>query len=258
MGSMLQTKNLQAELTEEKLSILKGIDLKINAGEIHALLGPNGSGKSSFGRVLLGDSRYEITEGKIILNGEDMTEMEPHERVQKGFFLSFQSPPEIDGVSAKELLYAAHKAQTTDPMTPFRFKKFLKEKLESMRLSEDFLDREINKGASGGERRKMEIVSMMILDPTLSFLDEIDSGIDVDAMQAICQGLSNFMKDKTKSLIVVSHTEKFLRMIAPTHVHILIHGKIVKSGGPEIIDEIHTHGFDAYLPQKKIIQVLKG
>lgn len=253
---MLKLTNLHATLEEEQKDILKGIDLFVQPGEVHVILGPNGSGKSTLGRVLLGDERYEVS-GDIIFNGESWEEKEPNERAQDGFFLSFQSPPELDGVSAKDLLYAAKKAVDDNAPSAFRFKKTLKALLEEMRLGEDFLDREMNKGASGGERRKMEIVSMLSLDPTCAFLDEIDSGIDVDAMQAIAKAMNAFIEDKTKSVILVSHTEKLLQLIPPTHAHILVDGKIIKSGGPELVEEIHKNGFDAYLPKKKGLNVIK-
>lgn len=255
---MLKISNLHAQLTEEETPILKGINLEVNPGEVHVILGPNGSGKSTLGRVLLGDTVYEATEGTIKFEGEEFTEMEPFERAQAGFFLSFQSPPELDGVSAKDLLFAAKKS--VDPEnapTQFRFKKELKQNLEALRLSEDFLDREVNKGASGGERRKLEIVSMITLNPKLAFLDEIDSGIDVDAMNTIAEKMNTFIQDGKKAIVMVSHTEKLLKLIPPTHAHILVHGKIVESGGPELVEKIHKDGFDSYLPKKKGLNIIK-
>lgn len=255
---MLKIQNLHAQLSDESTPILKGIDLEVKPGEVHALLGPNGSGKSTLGRVLLGDPHYKQTDGDISLNGTSLNDLAVEERARAGFFLSFQSPPELDGISAKDVLFAGHKALAEDPTTHFRFQKQLKQTLEDVRLPEDFLNREMHKGASGGERRKMEIASLLTLNLTYAFLDEIDSGIDVDAMQALAQALKIFQEKNDKGLILVSHTEKFLKLVPPTHAHILINGKIVKSGGPEIVEEIHDTGFDPYLPRKKGLNILNN
>jgi len=243
---MLKIENLQVA------DILYGIDLEVQPGEVHALLGPNGSGKSTLGRTLLGDPSYDVSDGTISFQGEDMLELEPDERAQKGFFLSFQAPPELDGVSAKDLLFAAKKSITGEKLPSFKFKKELTARLESLHLNADFVDREMNKGASGGERIKMEMASLLTLEPTLAFLDEIDSGVDVDAIKAIIEGVKDFLKDKSKSLILVSHTDKLLKQIQPTHVHILSAGKIVASGGPELIDEVHEHGFAKWVKSSSL------
>ncbi|MCF7812396.1 Fe-S cluster assembly ATPase SufC [Candidatus Gracilibacteria bacterium] len=252
---MLNIKNLHARL--EQKEILRGINLQVNPEEIHAILGPNGSGKSTLGRVLVGDEKYEKTEGKMTLEGRNFDEMDSAERAQAGFFLSFQSPPEIDGVSAKELLLAAKKALDKDFRSSFRLKKELSENLKKLHLSDEFMTRDVHKGASGGERRKMEMASLLTIDPKIAFLDEIDSGIDVDAMKAIATAIQEFMKRKGKALILVSHTEKLLQMIQPTHFHVLCAGTIVQSGGQEIMERVHQCGFCDFIQEKKKNSQLK-
>lgn len=245
---MLVIKNLHASF--EKENILQGIDLTINPGEVHVILGPNGSGKSTLGRVILGDAQYRKTDGTITFLKNDFDLLSPSERAKLGFFLSFQAPPEIDGVSVKNLLFAVKKSLDPNFTSSFRFKKGLETELESMRLGKEFADREMNKGFSGGERKKMEMVALSTLDPKLAFLDEIDSGVDVDAINAIAKGINKFLEDKNKSVVLVSHSEKLLEKIKPTHVHVLCQGKILHSGGIEILEKVHKHGFDDFLPKK--------
>ncbi len=255
---MLEIKNLRAKFETEE--ILKGVDLSVGKEEIHVILGPNGSGKSTLGRVLLGDPKYQKTVGSIIFNQTNIEDLSPSDRAKLGFFLSFQSPPEIDGVTARNLLFAAKKSLDPDFSSSFKFRKAFEKELENMRLGKDFSDREMNKGFSGGERKKMEMASLLTLDPSCAFLDEIDSGVDVDAITAIALGFSRWFERGGKSAIIVSHSEKLLEKINPTHVHILCHGQIIRSGGKEIIEKVHRDGFDAFLPKKeelKGFQVLK-
>ncbi len=254
---MLKIKNLKATLSEEDLSILKGIDLEVNPGEIHVILGPNGSGKSTLGRAILGDERYEITDGSIEFDGQDFGELEPSERAQAGFFLTFQSPPEIDGVRVKEFLFAAKKSFDEDFTSSFKLKKELQKNFNDLRLPEEFIDREANLGFSGGERKKMEVASLLTLQPKLAFLDEIDSGVDIDTIRSIGTSLRAFMEDKTRSIVLVSHSDKLFQEVEATHVHIFYQGKIVKSGGKELIDEIQTEGFDSHIKAHNPLKVLQ-
>ena len=244
---MLEIKDLRAEF--EGQEILKGVDLKVHAGEIHVILGPNGSGKSTLGKVLLGEKKYKVTSGEILFENQNFLDLSISERAKLGYFLSFQNPPEIDGVDLTTFLFAAKKSVDEDFKSQFKLKKALKKYLKEVRLDEVFLEREVHVGCSGGERKKIEMVSLLTLDPKLAFLDEIDSGVDVDTVRDIAKVLRNFTEDKTKSLIIVSHSEKLLDLIKPTHVHIFCHGKILKSGGAEIIESVHKDGFDAYMPK---------
>lgn len=246
---MLELKNLCAQF--EQTPILKGVNLTVNPGEIHVLLGPNGSGKSTLGRVLLGDKKYEKTDGTITFNSEDFDKLEPAERAQKGFFFTFQAPPEIDGVTVKDFLFAAKKALDPDFASSFKFKKTLAQTLEALRLPAEFMDRETNLGFSGGERKKFEMASLMTLDAQCAFLDEIDSGIDIDTIRQIGGAIRAWMEDQTKSLILVTHSDKLLEEVSPTHVHIFADGKILKSGGAELVAEIQAQGFDSFVPRKK-------
>ncbi|HEY5713805.1 MAG TPA: Fe-S cluster assembly ATPase SufC [Candidatus Gracilibacteria bacterium] len=251
---MLKITNLCARFEEKE--ILKGLNLNIKPGEIHVLLGPNGSGKSTLGRVILGDDKYEVTDGSIVFKGENLEALDPAQRAQKGFFLSFQSPPEIDGVSVRSFLFAAKKSIDPDFTSSFKFKKGLKSTFESLRLPEDFTERETNLGFSGGERKKMEVASLLALDPDLAFLDEIDSGVDIDTIRSIGRAIGNFMTPE-KAIILVTHSDKLLQEITPTHVHIFMDGKIIKSGGKEMTAEIQTKGFDSYKPQREGLRVIK-
>jgi len=246
---MLEVKNVHAQF--EETPILQGVNLTVKPGEVHVLLGPNGSGKSTLGRVLLGDEKYTKTEGSITFDGQDFEDMEPNERAQAGFFFTFQSPPEIDGVSVKDFLFAAKKALDPDFSSSFKFKRALGETLEDLRLPAEFVDRETNLGFSGGERKKIEMASLITLDAKCAFLDEIDSGIDIDTIRQIGSAIRNFLEDKTKSLILVTHSDKLLEEVKPTHVHIFADGKILKSGGAELVKEIQIEGFDAFVPRKK-------
>ncbi len=242
---MLNIKNLSVVI--EKKTILDEINLTVAPSELHVILGPNGAGKSSLGRVLLGDKKYQITNGEIKFRGKNFLEMETHERAQAGFFLSFQAPPAIEGVSAKEVLFTAKKTIDPDLISSFRFKKELAKNLDKVNLNTEFIDREMNQGASGGERKKMELASLLTLDPQLIFLDEIDSGIDIDALNVLAETVNNFMENPAKSAVVVSHTDKFLQKIQPTHVHILCEGKIIHSGGKELIKDVSECGFCPYI-----------
>lgn len=244
---MLHIKNLHAQFEDTK--ILKGVDFSVKPGEVHVILGPNGSGKSTLGRVLLGDPNYQKTEGSIAFNDLNFDALTPDARARAGFFLSFQSPPEIDGVTVKDLLLAAKKSIEPEFSSTFRFKKMLGKTLEDLRLGSDFMDREANKGFSGGERKKLEMASLLTLNPTCAFLDEIDSGVDIDTVLKIGETIREFLSDKSKSLILVSHSEKLLSEITPTHVHIFYSGRIIHSGGDEVISQVHEKGFDHFIPR---------
>ena len=241
---MLEIKNLHAQF--EETLILRGVNLTVNPGEVHILLGPNGSGKSTLGRVLLGDDKYERTEGSIIFNGEAFDDLEPSERAQAGFFFTFQSPPEIDGVSVKDFLFAAKKALDPEFTSSFKFKRSLEQTLEDLRLPAEFVDRETNLGFSGGERKKIEMASLMTLDAQCAFLDEIDSGIDIDTIRQIGKTLREFLTDKSKSVILVTHSDKLIEEVKPTHVHIFGNGQILKSGGPELAQELEKKGYENF------------
>ncbi len=248
---MLKIKNLCAQF--EKKALLRGVNLEVNEGEIHALLGPNGSGKSTLGRVILGDKKYTVTKGSLEFEGKNFQKLDPADRAKAGFFLSFQSPPDLDGVNANDFLFAAKKAIDPEFHSSFRFKKSLSEHFQKLHLNEEFLNREVNKGASGGERRKMEIASLLSLDAKLAFLDEIDSGLDVDGIAQVAKSIQDFIKNKDKALVLVSHTEKLLDLIQPTHFHILCNGEIIQSGGRELLEKVHKCGFCKFM-NKECVQ----
>lgn len=247
---MLEIKNLHARF--EKTEILKGVNMHVKSGEIHVILGPNGSGKSTFGHVILGNKIYEKTNGTILFENQDFETLTTSQRAKTGFFFSFQSPPEISGVSVHEFLFAAKKAIDPNFSSSFRFKKNLEKSFENLRLPADFAERETNVGFSGGERKKIEMTSLEMLDPKLAFFDEIDSGVDIDTIKKIGESIRNFMEDKTKAVIIVSHSEKLLKEISPTHVHIFCNGKIVRSGSKDIIEKVHKDGFDTFLEKPKM------
>ncbi len=252
---MLKITNLH--VTHKDTEILRGIDLEVNSGELHVILGPNASGKSTLGRAILGDRKFEVTKGKIEFEEKDLSKLSTAERAKKGIFLSFQHPPELDGVAVKDFLFAAKKSTDESTTSQFRFKRALSEKCTENRLESSVVDREVNKGFSGGERKKLEMTTLLTLQPKLAFLDEIDSGVDVDTVRILARGIRDFLSDKSRAMIIVSHSEKILKEIMPTRVHIFCQGKIIRSGGKEIIEKVHAEGFDSFLPQMEGFRVLK-
>jgi Fe-S cluster assembly ATP-binding protein len=242
---MLEVRNLHARIGGKE--ILKGIDLVINDGETHAIMGPNGSGKSTLSAVLVGNPLYEVTEGEAWYNGRNLLEMKPEERAHEGLFLSFQYPVEIPGVSMINFLKAAvnekRKAKGLPEMKAAEFLKLMNEKRKIVELDSKFTRRSVNEGFSGGEKKRNEIFQMAMLEPTLSILDETDSGQDVDAMRIVAEGV-NKLRTPQSSCIVITHYDRLLEMIRPDVVHVLWQGRIVKTAGPELAKEIQERGYD--------------
>jgi Fe-S cluster assembly ATP-binding protein len=242
---LLEIKNLHANV--EGNEILKGINLKVDAGEVHAIMGPNGSGKSTLASVLAGREEYEVAEGEIIYNGKNLLELSPEDRAREGVFLAFQYPVEIPGVSNTNLLKTAvneiRKYRGEEELDAMEFLSLLKEKSKLVELDQKFLSRSVNEGFSGGEKKRNEIFQMAVLNPKLAVLDETDSGLDIDALKIVANGV-NKLKSKDKAVIVVTHYQRLLDYIIPDFVHVLYNGKIVKSGGKELALELEEKGYD--------------
>lgn len=242
---MLQIKNLHASIEDK--DILKGINLIVNAGEVHAIMGPNGAGKSTLASIIAGKEDYEVTEGEILLEGEDISELAPEERAHKGVFLSFQYPVEIPGVSVTNFMKTAinetRKAQGKEEMPANEMLKLIREKSELLEIDRKFLSRSLNEGFSGGEKKRNEIFQMAMLEPKLAILDETDSGLDIDALRIVANGV-NRLKNENNSVLVITHYQRLLDYIVPDFVHVLMDGKIVKSGDASLALELEEKGYD--------------
>jgi Fe-S cluster assembly ATP-binding protein len=242
---LLEIKNLHANV--EGTEILKGINLKVNTGEVHAIMGPNGSGKSTLASVLAGKEEYEVTEGEVLYNGKNLLDLSPEDRAREGVFLAFQYPVEIPGVSNTNLLKTAvnevRKYRGEDELDSMDFLSLLKEKSKLVELNQKFLSRSVNEGFSGGEKKRNEIFQMAVLSPKLALLDETDSGLDIDALRIVANGV-NKLKRKDNATIVVTHYQRLLNYIIPDFVHVLYKGKIVKSGRKELALELEQKGYD--------------
>jgi Fe-S cluster assembly ATP-binding protein len=241
---LLEIRNLHA--TVEGTEILRGIDLTVNAGEVHSIMGPNGSGKSTLAAVLAGNEAYEVTEGQILFKGENLLDMEADERARAGVFLAFQYPVEIPGVSntqfLKESINAIRKHRGLPEFDTSEFLAHLRSKLSLVQMSQDLLRRSVNEGFSGGEKKRYEILQMALLEPTLCVLDETDSGLDIDALKIVADGV-NALRNSERAMIVVTHYQRLLNYIVPDYVHVLAKGRVVKSGGKELALELEANGY---------------
>lgn len=241
---MLEIRNLHANI--EGHEILRGINLTINAGEVHSIMGPNGSGKSTLAQVLAGRDMYEVTEGEVIYNGKNLLDLEPDERACEGVFMAFQYPVEIPGVNTNYFLRAALNAKRKyhgqEELDAMDFLTLVKEKASTVQLDEKLLNRAINEGFSGGEKKRNEIFQMAVLEPTLAILDETDSGLDIDALRVVSEGV-NQLRNSDRAFLVVTHYQRLLNYIVPDYVHVLVKGQIVKSGGKELALKLEQHGY---------------
>ncbi|MEK6830995.1 MAG: Fe-S cluster assembly ATPase SufC [Nanoarchaeota archaeon] len=243
---MLEIKNLHVEVDGKK--ILKGVNLKLDKGKIHALMGPNGSGKSTLANVIMGHPKYEITKGQILLNGEEITKLSPTERAKLGLFLSFQYPTEVSGVTISNFLRSAlnniRKEKNLEKISVLDFRNLLKEKIRLLKMDESFSDRYLNEGFSGGEKKKSEILQLAVLNPNLAVLDETDSGLDIDALKAVSDGVNTILEnDKEKTFLIITHYKRILEHIRPDKLSIMIKGKIALEGGHELVDELEEKGY---------------
>ncbi len=242
---MLKIKNLKAGV--ENTQILKGINLEVKAGEVHAIMGPNGSGKSTLSAIIAGKEDYEVSEGSISFEGEDLLELAPEERAHKGVFLSFQYPVEIPGISVSNFIKTAvnerRKAQGLEKMPAAKMLKMMREKTELLNINKGYLSRNMNEGFSGGEKKRNEIFQMAMFEPKLAILDETDSGLDIDALRIVANGV-NKLRGKDNATVVITHYQRLLDYIVPDFVHVLYDGKIIKSGGKELAFELEEKGYD--------------
>lgn len=242
---LLEIKNLHAEIDGKE--ILKGLNLQINKGEVHAIMGPNGSGKSTLAKVLAGHPSYEVTQGEVIYEEKNLLELEPDERAREGIFLAFQYPVEVPGVSNSQFLRLAYnekmKHRGEEELDPLEFNDYMKEKAKVVEMDKSFFNRSVNVGFSGGEKKRNEILQMAVLAPTLAVLDETDSGLDIDALRIVAEGV-NKLRSADNAIILVTHYQRLLNYIEPDFVHVLANGKIVKEGGKELALELEEKGYD--------------
>lgn len=247
----LEIKNLHVEVGEKssRKEILSGITLSINQGDIVALMGPNGSGKSTLAYALAGHPSYRITKGTVRFLGKDLLQMKPHERSRAGLFLSFQYPAEVSGVTVSNFLRTAINARLPQPMKIVDFAKLLKEKMSLLKVDQKLVNRYLNEGFSGGEKKRCEILQLAMLSPSFAVLDETDSGTDVDALKVLGEGISTISRESNMGVLLITHYNRILHYVKPTHVHILVHGRIVKSGGFELAEHIEKHGFDSFISE---------
>jgi Fe-S cluster assembly ATP-binding protein len=246
--SLLEIKNLHAEVAGGGRQILKGVDLTVNTGEIHAIMGLNGSGKSTLCQVLAGREVYEVTQGSVTFNGKDLLEMSAEERAREGMFLGFQYPVEIPGVSTSYFLKAAvnenRKHHGLPELSATEFLKLVQSKMDMLKMDKSFMNRAINEGFSGGEKKRNEVFQMAVVNPTLALLDETDSGLDIDALKTVAAGVNTIhQSDKDKAIILVTHYQRLLNYIVPDFVHVMIDGRIVKSGGKELALQLEERGY---------------
>jgi Fe-S cluster assembly ATP-binding protein len=248
---MLTINNLHAEIAEDQKQILKGVNLEIKPGEIHAIMGPNGAGKSTLSYVLAGREDYEVTDGSVTLDGEDLLEMEPEERAAAGLFLAFQYPIEIPGVPMtlflKTAVNAVRKQRGQEELVAIGFMRLMKETCNKLGVNEEMLKRPVNVGFSGGEKKRAEVLQMAMLDPKLCILDETDSGLDIDALRIVADGV-NALRSPERSMLIITHYQRLLDYIKPDFVHIMANGKIIKTGGPELALELEEKGYADFVP----------
>jgi len=249
MSSILNIKDLHVSINDQE--IVRGITLDIEEGEVHALMGPNGSGKSTLVNALMGHPGFKVTKGSVLFRGKDLLKMEPHERARVGLFLAFQYPKEIQGVTLRSFLFAAYKAQreARDPksrqLSPITFQAYLQQKMDTLHLDHSFAERSLNEGFSGGEKKKSEVLQMLALEPVFALLDETDSGLDIDALKVVADGI-NTMRGPKFSCLLVTHYARILDYIKPDRVHVMIDGEIVESGGMELAERLEECGYEKY------------
>jgi Fe-S cluster assembly ATP-binding protein len=238
----LEIRNLHVR-TEDR-EILRGVDLSVSKGEIHALMGPNGSGKSTLANTILGHPAYEVTEGEILWKGEPITEADPEDRAQAGLFLAFQYPAAIPGVSVANFLRMAVNTRREEPINVREFGGKLKHATEMLRVDREFTSRHLNDGFSGGEKKRCEILQMAMLEPQVAVLDETDSGLDIDALRTVAEGVNTLHKELGMGALVITHYQRILHYVEPQFVHIMLDGKIVRNGGPELVEQLEAEGYD--------------
>ncbi len=244
MAELLIISGLKASVEDKE--ILKGVDLTVNDGEVHVIMGPNGAGKSTLGSVIIGDPRYEITGGSVFFDGEDITGEETDKIVKKGIFLTFQNPIEVPGITLSNFIKTALEAETGEHIKMRDFRKKLDETMQVLQMDPEYADRDLNVGFSGGEKKKAEILQMLMLNPKLAILDETDSGLDGDAVRTVSQGIQEYQKKKDGALLIITHSTKILESLHVDYTHVLVKGHIVTTGDGSLVDEINENGFEKY------------
>jgi len=245
MSQLLEIQGLHVNVGEKE--ILHGLDLTVGKGETHVIMGPNGAGKSTLGHAMMGNPAYEVTEGRVLFDGKDVTEDSATDRAKAGMFLSFQNPIEVPGISLSNFIRNALDQRTGKRARLWEFRKSLEKKMALLGMDKSYADRDLNVGFSGGEKKKAEILQMLMLNPSLAILDETDSGLDVDAVRIVSEGVREFQNTTDGSLVIITHSTRILEALKVDYTHILVDGRIVKTGGPELVDEINRGGFEKYV-----------